>query len=362
MAHNIANIDGKDAMFTVGNREAAWHLLGQRTSDTVSWDIAMAEAGLDWQVKTADLFSRDTKGAVTKIHGHKSIWRDTNEPACLGVVGDGYTPIQNRHAFHFVDGLLEAMDGAHYESAGALGNGERIWCLAKLPVDIRIANTDDVSKSYLLFTNSHDGTSAGIAKLTSVRVVCQNTLSAALSDGGKVLRFKHTRNVHERMNEAREIMRGINSDVRLFNMRLNNLAAKRMTRTSMVAILDKLFPAPKVEASQTRRNNTVAQVLELFAKNDNDAIPEIRGSAYNMLNAVTEFTDHFRTVRNGDDGRDKQHARAEAALFGTGEKLKESAVAVIEAETKDNPAIDSIVDLRGTDSAEINELYRMFKL
>jgi hypothetical protein len=50
MAHNIAKVDGQDAMWCVGDRQAAWHHLGQRTPDAQTWQEAMKLAKLDWPV------------------------------------------------------------------------------------------------------------------------------------------------------------------------------------------------------------------------------------------------------------------------------------------------------------------------
>src|SRR5579864_4686782 len=125
MAHNIWNQNGRDSMFCVGGREAAWHKLGARTPDAVSWEQAMELANLNWQVKKMQL-----SGPFGLVDAY-GIFRDTDN-AFLGSVGDVYSPIQNKVAFEFVDTLIEAA-GSHYESAGALGRGERIWCLARVP-------------------------------------------------------------------------------------------------------------------------------------------------------------------------------------------------------------------------------------
>ena len=80
-----------------------------------------------------------------------------------------------------------------YHTGGYLKNGEVIWLLARLPSDIRVRG-DDILETYLLFTNSHDGSVAIDIRLTTVRVVCQNTLSLALHQQdmlGKVFRRAH---------------------------------------------------------------------------------------------------------------------------------------------------------------------------
>src|SRR5690606_10872309 len=79
-----------------------------------------------------------------------------------------------------------------YHTGGYLKSGEVVWLLARLPGDIQ-ARGDDVVETYLLFSNSHDGSSAIDIRLTTVRVVCQHTLSLALghTSVGKVFRRAH---------------------------------------------------------------------------------------------------------------------------------------------------------------------------
>jgi len=345
MSHNIAKIDGQDAMFCVGDRESAWHHLGQRTPNAATWQEAMELAKLNWPVVLKDLYSRDTNNAVQQIKGYKSVWRGNGSPAVLGIVGDGFQPIQNAQAFDFVDSLLQAQDGAHYESAGALGQGETLWVLARVPgADIRINGTNDNSQSYLLVATGHAGNMSYLAKLTSVRVVCQNTLNMSLSHSGSVFKVKHTKSAEARLTSAKSAMAGIITDSRILGDKLNTLATRRMTKDSMLSVINRLFPENKETDNQGRRNSIVLKVLELFESNDKDAIPQIRGTAYNMLNAITEYADHFRTARitEGKQGLTVDQARAEAAIFGTGDKLKSEALVAVLEETQGNP-------LRATD-------------
>ncbi len=351
---NIAKIDGMDAMFCVGTQDSAWHRLGQRTPNAATWQEAMTLAKLDWPVVLKDLYSRDTQGQVQQVKGYKSVWRGNGSPAVLGIVGDGFTPIQNAQAFDFVDSLLQAQNGAHYESAGALGLGETIWVLARVPgADIRIQNTDDLSQSYLLVATGHAGNLSYMAKLTSVRVVCQNTLNMALSHAGSVFKVKHTKSAETRLTNAKSAMAGIIADSKSLGEKLNTLATRRLTKDTMLAVVNRLFPENTATENQGRRNAIVLKVLELFESNDKNAIPAIRGTAYNLLNAVTEYTDHHRTARltAGKAGMTVEQARAEAAIFGTGDRLKSDALVAVMEETVSCPVGVMPVQAIHTDDA-----------
>lgn len=85
-------------------------------------------------------------------------------------------------------------------------------------------------------------------------------------------------------------------------------------------------------------------MLELFESNDKNTIPEIRGTAYNMLNAVTEYADHYRTARitEGKQELTIEQVRAQSSVFGSGQKLKTEALTAILEETVDAPTRESV--------------------
>lgn len=221
---------------------------------------------------------------MVKVEGYKSVWRGNGTPAQLGVVGEDYHPIQNAQAFDFVDSLLQAHDGAHYESAGALGKGEKIWVMARVPgADIRIAGTEDTSRTYLLVATGHTANLSYVAKLCTERVVCENTLTVALGEAGAVCRIRHTSGAGDRLAAAKRLAPSIVADAKALEGKLNLLASKRMTRSSMLAVVNRLWPAEAGKDGTSRRDNVVLKVLELFESNDGGKVPEIQGTAYNMF-------------------------------------------------------------------------------
>jgi phage/plasmid-like protein (TIGR03299 family) len=330
MAHNLMNRNGVTGMFCVGDRDAAWHRLGQRTPNAVTWAEAIQLADLNWEVVKKQLYFRNALGTVTEAQGHMATTR-SDDGAFLGIVGDSYQLIQNREAFTFCDDLLAQANGAKYESAGGLGNGEQIWVMARIPDADYIIDGGDEHKAYLLVATSHDGSMSYTAKLVDTRVVCQNTLTVALGERGSAFRVKHTASAKSRMDRALEQLSEVKSTAILLKNKMLMLAETKLTRESTKAILDRLFPMPADEkANTTRRENTVREVLSLYAHNDANAFPSVKGTAYNLLNAITEYTDHVRTARgNGSEPEKMAVARSESALFGSGATLKTQALDVI---------------------------------
>lgn len=360
MAHSIFNDGTKDCMFVVGTRQDAWHQLGQRCVNAPSWDEAIKLAGLDWKVYKQTNYARTPDGQVKEVPSC-TIFRDTDN-AILGTVSPSFAIKQNEDCFKFVDTLLEANGGSHYDSAGALGNGARIWCSVRVPkADIEVV-AGDKSATYLIFATAHDGSLAHTVKLASTRVVCQNTLQAALGESGAMFRVKHTKSADQRLDRAKGMMTGVIQSAQQLESKLKGLASRKMTRESMVTILNRLFPAPKEEnASTTRRDNVIADVLSLYANNDGNAFPTIAGSAYNLLNAVTEYTDHVRSARLTDNraGMTLETARAENAVMGTGDVLKSSALAIIDSVTEHQEIESGLVSLSPMDDAQFLKALRI---
>ena len=186
MAHELLIEDGEAAMFYTGDKP--WHGLGQRLDNPATAAEAIRAARLDWEVTKVPLYIAGGN-RLHELPGKHAVVRadriGTSACRALGIVGDHYVVLQNRDAFAFFDEI--AGDGrAIYHTAGALGTGERIWILAKLPGDIWVAGRDAVER-FLLLSNSHDGESAVQVKFTPIRVVCHNTLTQALARG-----FTHT--------------------------------------------------------------------------------------------------------------------------------------------------------------------------
>lgn len=329
----------------------AWHKLGTVTKGAQDWQTTMRLAHLDFKVskhqllrpafnnKAFSAYTYEDYQAIKPVKAFGMFREDTG--AFLGAVGEQYTPIQNEYAFNFVDALLEAEGGAHYDSAGALGSGEIIFVSAKIPMAFRITGTDDVHETYLLFVTSHNGSLANQAKLTDVRVVCNNTLNMALRLNGSFIKIKHTKTAEEKLEKARKFLKNANDTVKSIREKFEILSKRELDKPSFIACLDKIFPDTKKDQEgadmTTRRANILRDVTELFAHNDDDAIPEIKGTAYNLLNAITEYTDHKRPTRitAGREMYTQEQGRAEAAVFGSGAQLKTKALEYILEETKD---------------------------
>jgi phage/plasmid-like protein (TIGR03299 family) len=97
-----------------------------------------------------------------------------------------------------------------FETAGSLWGGRRVWVLAQLPEYVELGG--DLSATYVYVANSHDGSMAVTGAVTPIRIVCANTLGAALHQAEhgvsaqRTFRFRHTGNLQAKFAEARQVL------------------------------------------------------------------------------------------------------------------------------------------------------------
>lgn len=216
MAHNL-NFNSRTGNYSFFNvKEKPWHSLGRIVEEHPTSEQAIKFAGLDYEVEKSALFTKgssiiENNSGVEMVNSDlevpnyfANIRTDNNN--VLGVVAKDYHIVQNREAFSFFDAIVGGGNGILYETAGALGNGERIFITAKLPDYIRVGNDDDITEKYIFLTTSNDGSGSITAAFTPIRIVCQNTLNASLKNVSHVVRIRHTSGAKQRLEDAHKVM------------------------------------------------------------------------------------------------------------------------------------------------------------
>jgi phage/plasmid-like protein (TIGR03299 family) len=321
MAHNLNynEATGEHSFFSV--KEKAWHGLGKIVDQYPTSAEAIAYAGLDYTVEKRPLFSDSLPNELSlsgtgifvpkiDVPNYFATVRNDNN-AVLGVVGKDYEVVQNRNAFDFFDAIVGGGDGILYETAGALGKGERIFITAKLPGYIRVGRQDMIEQ-YLMLTTSHDGFGSITAAFTPVRVVCQNTLNAALRNHSNSFKIRHTASANDRLKQAHTLM-GISGNLAdelegLFNqwaqVRITDKQVKKLIQVAMapnketisnleLGLLDKL---------STNYTNIVDSVYEYALGSPTQQMDTTAGTVFGAYNAITGY---FQNVRNYKDGEAK---------------------------------------------------------
>ena len=316
MAHNLATTNGRTAMMYTG--EVPWHKLGTRLENPATAREAITAAGLDYR---ADLKDMQT-GDGSPVPKRKAVVRsDTGD--VLGVVGNSYVPVQNYQAFGFLDAIV-ADGGLRYHTAGALGKGERIWMLAKLPNHIQVKGTDDLVEKFLLLSNTHDGTAALRVFFTPIRVVCQNTLNFALNQGrSQGISIFHRGDLATKIQEAQRVLGLAERFYDDAEAKIEILANHYPTPEQLLEYFLSLYPDPE-GARNTRARNVRETLTRIFETGIGLDMPGIQGTSWAAFNAVTEFVDHHRPTR-ATNPTARAGKRLNSAWFGSGAKLKAKA-------------------------------------
>jgi phage/plasmid-like protein (TIGR03299 family) len=343
MAHNIYfnQNTGRHSFFSV--KEKAWHGLGQIVSDYPTSKEAMQFAGLDFEVAKTPLFTgsnfeglvENLQGINTEIKSHFATMRmDTK--TVLGVVGKDYQLVQNTDAFSFFDSIVGG-EGILYETAGVLGQGEKIFITAKLPDYIRVGNEDMIEK-YLFLTTSHDGSGSITAAFTPIRIVCNNTLNAALRNKSNAIKIRHTSGAKERLETAHKVMGMSNTFSQqlegVFNhwtkVRISDPELKKLIQLAMCPNKETLgfLKSGNEEDLSTLFKNTCEEVLEYALASETQQTETTKGTVFGAYNAVTGF---YQNVRNFRDGESK----LKSLMFGgTAQIRSQAAFNLCEAYTK----------------------------
>lgn len=311
MAHNINRTNGKDSIVWAG--QTPWHRLGTQLPEAFSAAEALRHGGLDYTVTKVGLQTVD--GAAVP---NRYALRRTDTGAVLGVCAGMYQPLQNRDAFAFFDGVF-GKDKARYEVAGVLGDGERVWLLAKLPGEFEAIKGDALNQ-YLLLTNGFDTNEPVRARFTPVRVVCQNTLSLALSKTASEVRVQHIGNVKAKMDIAGNLLRAAGLYFDETKELFRGFAKYGMKQAEVSGYFAEVITGDRsanVNELHPVTRNRILKVQELNETGIGHDIKGVRGTLWGAYNAVTEYVDHVRT------GEDLGYI-----VDGGGAKLKQRAFEV----------------------------------
>lgn len=322
MAHNLNFNEQTQQHSFFSVKEKAWHGLGQIIQDYPTSAEALKFAGLDFSVIKEDIYTTSfncdgqAMDKTQRIKTHfATIRKDTGD--VLGVVGKDYEIVQNIDAFSFFDSIVGG-DGIQYETAGALGKGERIFITAKLPSYIKVGK-DDLIEQYLFLTTSHDGYGSITAAFTPVRIVCNNTLNAALRNQSNSIKIRHTANAKDRLEQGHKVM-GISNQLSgqlesIFTnwtkVKVTDPELQRLIQLAMVPNKEVLenIQSGKWDELSTCFNNICDSVFEYAMTSPTQQQETTRGNLFGVYNAVTGYFQNVRNYKN-------EEAKLKSMLYG----------------------------------------------
>lgn len=319
MAHQLQSND----YMASGNNIRPWHGLGAIVEGLMTAQEALIQARLGW---TARKHPITLQGSEQIIPDSFAVTRD-DDNSVLGIVGNSYQILQNADAFNFFDSIAERGD-AVYETAGSLFGGRKIFITAKIPGLIRVGSGEDISEKYILLTNNHDGTGAVTAKIIVTRVVCNNTLTAAMRESGRSVSIRHSSQMHDKLAVASEVLGIANSRFQQMEESFNQMAAIQMKEQDVKNFLMRCFEVEMDSKPDTddkyKNQRAVIQCLELHESGKGSEMT--RGTLWGAFNAITEWTSNYRTYKDRGNSS-KEDNKVNSIFFGQSSTLTDRAMA-----------------------------------
>lgn len=324
MTAAISVVKGKAEMAFVG--EKPWHGLGQELTPNQPLEVWAKEAGMQWKVQRSKVryaTAKDEDASALKVWDDQHVLFRSDTKAPLGLVSDGFKVVQPKEVLEFFRDLTE-QNHFRLETAGTLFGGRRYWALAKTGYDLSLPGNDKVG-GYLLLATSCDGSMATTGKFTSVRVVCQNTLSLALASGKQAVKVRHSTSFSD---TEMKIELGILEDTwSRFEADAKKMASIKLSKKEALDVLLNVLGNPTqlaIETASLGREKAlenqpnmrgIASILEMFdGKARGSNLASSKGTAWGLVNATTEYFDHAY-------GRD-QSRRLSKAWFGKNDAIK----------------------------------------
>lgn len=315
-------MDYFDSGFCV--RERSWHgkelLLAEHPEN---WDDARLAAGLMWEPTTEPLFravTADDGSTSYEAIGHKVVVRDDTK-AQLGVVSATHELITHGEMGKIVEDFL-GQTNVKIDTLLSMKGGAQVATTILLDEPYSITGDVDgfgdpvLTLPYFVLLNSHDGTGACKGLYTQVRVVCANTYQAADMDGnrtGAQFSLRHTSGVKERLDDAREIVKGARAEALRWRALAEQLVAITVTDEQQMQFLSEFIPEPPAGVTSDRVKANIERDRARFMHTLNNSMTNsaMSHTGLGLVNAAVEYLDHVRGFQSTDTYLGRQILKAE---------------------------------------------------
>lgn len=310
MSHNIELRDGKASFAHVG--APAWWGVGEQLPAGATVMDAFLASRANFPVKSVPIVAQPHPEYSIKAPAFRAIVRE-DQAHVLGVVTPSYKPVQNSELAALAE-VFQADGRVTIETIGVLGKGERVFMLAKWRSPL--ANKEEIYP-YLLLSNSHDGRHSLECMRTTIRVVCQNTLNAALA-GNREFKFVHVGDMQDKLKQVAAALSSTEQAIGRFEEFVRYFQSKEVSSQQAEEFWAQLVPGDSGRSAGIREKLAAAY----------EAAPGHTTGAWGLLNAVSYYTDHEMSTR-GKDVQSRLSNRVNSVFYGSGAKLKAQAVTLV---------------------------------
>ena len=326
MGHGITTTDN---MFSV--REMPWHNLVEPLPDYPTREEAQQIAH-PWEPIEVPVYRAvpqiiDGEPVTTyeQIPGSKGIERSDNGDH-LGVVNETLGIVTNNDLWDVAEAVAHADGGGaqgpvQYETAGSLDGGRKVWALLRFTEPLQISgDPHGATIPFFALQNSHDGTGSFRGQAINTRIVCANTSSAADTEAkrsGYEFTFRHSRNVRQRVEEAKAAVSLWREQVTMWQTAMEHLLTVHVSNAQLHRFVEEFHPMPaQSQISDRVRGNVEKARGELTSILDGATCADVRNTAYGLTQAGIEWSQHYRSTKGKDD-RTRMESHFKRAMLTT---------------------------------------------
>ena len=291
-------------------REPAWHGMGVVLDDYPDRETAMRLAGHDFDIIESPVrFETEAEGGrvLRTANGWKAHRRSDNGEL-IHISRDTFERIPNSVAYDVAELLFD--QGFRYETGITLKGGAQCAITLRLDEPITIDGDTSAVLPFGCLSWAHDGSSSLKVRSGTIRQVCANTVSASEAEGKRLgvdFTFRHTKNVMERIQDAKDAVRGVRAGLDVYRKLAEELAEIQVTPLQRDLFVSEIIgdkggvvSTSTTVSDRVRENieNERTKILSLFM---GPTVPEAHKlTGYGLWLAGGEYFDHLRAYRSKD--------------------------------------------------------------
>jgi phage/plasmid-like protein (TIGR03299 family) len=304
-------ITQRDGVFAV--RDAGWHGLCEVLPDHPTRQEAQAIAH-PWEPITEPVYRKVPQVAEDgTLVEHYEVVEDfqavvrSDDGTTLSVNPTSLEVVKNSTMYDIAE-VLEGVDKASvkYETGGSLFGGRKVWLLLRLAEPLVIKGSGPHSEviPYYALQDSKDGTGSFRGQATMTKIVCDNTCQMADLDAsvrGTEFVFRHSKNINERIEEAKAALAGWRESVQAFRLMSEHLCTVDVTKEQRELFIEQFIPMPQVHTvSQRVVSNVESARNQLRGILDGPTCEGIGFTSYGLVQASVEYLNHYRKARTAE--------------------------------------------------------------
>lgn len=285
--------DGRATFVAV--KEHGWHRMGFVSPVELNVQTALKKAhlaDLDYHLEPIGVPVGEPPRFIDGGNYRALVRRNPFDAEQWDVLGAGMTDSFVVHTpedfAQFGQDIIEV--GQPLAALGSLNGGKRAFAAFHLE-DVTIAGVDQV-RMFLNVMTAFDGSMSTVARVSAIRVVCSNTFAAVMSERSvPTYRVRHTGDgLRGRVDEARLALGVGWKGMAQFQAEIDALVDREVTDAEFQKVVAALYPMP--EEATERQKSTIAEVRSVVSNlYDGPTVANVRGTAWGVLNAATEYAD-----------------------------------------------------------------------